>query len=64
MTAQKRQRYASDQQIERMVEVGKRLGLDVAGFEVSADGTIRILEARAVARPSPANDFDRFKDQL
>jgi hypothetical protein len=63
---QQRRRYPSEQQIERMVAVGKKLGLDVAGFEVSADGSIRIIEARAVTAPSaaPASAFDRFADQL
>ena len=63
---QQRRRYPSEQQIERMFAIAKRLGLDVAGFEVSADGSIRIMEARAVTAPpaAPASDFDRYADQL
>lgn len=61
-----RRRYARDRKVEEMVALGRRLGLDVAGFEVSADGAIKVLEARAMlSAPSPpATDFDRFMDQL
>lgn len=63
MTAPARLRYPRKAEIARAVEAAKSCGLDVAGFEVSPDGTIRIMEARAV--PSlPANDFDRFADRL
>ena len=68
MATGKRQRrqYATDKQVERAVDLARRCGLDVAGFEVSADGTIRILDARAMSKTpaAPANDFDRFMDQL
>ena len=66
MTRQRR-RYASDDQVEHMVSLGRRLGLDVAGFEVSADGAIKVLEARAMlSAPAagPASDFDRFASEL
>lgn len=63
MTAQVKLRYPRKAEIARAVEAAKACGLDVAGFEVSPDGTIRIMEARAVTSP-PANDFDRFADQL
>lgn len=65
--ASKRRRDPSPQRIARMVEAGRLCGLDVAGFEVSADGAIRVLEARAMTtQPAVAatNDFDRFADQL
>lgn len=61
-----RRRYPSEQQIARTIEIARRAGLDVAGFEVSAEGSIRILEARAMnAKPAaPTSDFDRYADQL
>jgi hypothetical protein len=54
--------YPRKVEIERAVAAAKACGLDVAGFEVSPDGSIRIMEARAVAHVE--NDFDRWKDQL
>lgn len=56
-------RYPRKAEIERTVAAAKACGLDVAGVEVSPDGTIRIMEARAVSAP-PANEFERFQDQL
>lgn len=66
MEKRTRRRYPSEQQIQRMVAIGKRVGIDVAGFEVSADGAIRIIEARAMtsAPAAPKSDFDRFAHQL
>lgn len=61
-----RRRYPSEKQIGRMIEIAKNCGLDVCGFEVSADGSIRILEGRAMTTKAaaPTSDFDRFADQL
>jgi predicted DNA-binding transcriptional regulator YafY len=56
-------RYPSKAQIERMIDVAKACGIDVAGFEVSPEGHIRIMEARNVPA-TPANDFERFQDRL
>lgn len=61
MTAPFKLRYPRKAQIERAIAAAKACGLDVAGFEVSPEGTIRIMEARAVANPT---DFDRFSDRL
>jgi hypothetical protein len=58
-----RLRYPRKAEINRALQAAKAFGLDVSGFEVSPDGTIRIMEARAV-KPAPANDFERFQDQL
>lgn len=63
MNAPAKFRYPRKAQIERMVEAAKACGLDVAGFEVSPEGHIRIIEARAVPS-APANDFERFQDRL
>lgn len=56
-------RYPRKAEIERTIAAARACGLDVAGFEVSPDGTIRIMEARAVPT-SPANAFERFEDKL
>jgi hypothetical protein len=61
MNAPARFHYPRRAQIERIVAAAKACGLDVAGFEVSPDGTIRIMEARAV---TDKTDFDRFADRL
>ena len=37
--------------IKRLVKAARDSGLDVAGLEVAPDGTIRIMEARAVPKP-------------
>ena len=49
--------------VERYVATARACGLDVAGFEVSPDGSIRIIEARTMQN-APANDFERFADKL
>lgn len=63
MTAPALIRYPSKAAIERAVAAAKACGLDVAGLEVSPDGCIKIMEARAVPN-KPANDFERFADKL
>lgn len=62
MNAPAKIRYPRKDAIKRLVAAAKDCGLDVAGFEVSPDGSIRIMEARAVN--VPANDFDRLQDKL
>jgi hypothetical protein len=56
-------RYATDAKVTKYVTLAKSLGLDVAWFEVSPDGSIRVGEARA-PDAGPVSDFDKFKDQL
>jgi len=63
MTVPARLRYPRKAEIARAVEAAKACGLDVSGIEVSPDGTIRIVEARAVPK-QPANDFERYQDRL
>lgn len=63
MNAPAKFRYPRNAQIERMIRAAKACGIDVAGFEVSPEGHIRIMEAR-VTPATPANDFERFQDQL
>lgn len=54
--------YPGKVAIRHAVETARDLGLDVAGFEVSPDGTIRVMEARAMPKPAtPDNLYDRLK---
>jgi hypothetical protein len=63
MNSRSTSRYPRKAEIERTVAAAKASGLDVAGIEVTPDGTIRVLEARAMAAPV-VTDFDRFADKL
>lgn len=62
MTAHSPFRYPTKAQITRAVDAARACGLDVAGFEVSPTGSIKIIEAHAMQ--IPANDFERFADKL
>lgn len=55
--------YPGKVAIRHVVEAAKSLGIDVAGIEVTPDGTIRVMEARA-APTQPKDLFDEWKDQL
>ena len=55
-------RYPTREKIKYAIETARALDLDVAGFEVSPDGTIRVFEARAL--PQPTSLFDQLEDQL
>lgn len=57
-------RYATKPKIKAMVEIARELGLDVAGFEVSPDGAIRVFEAAPAPAAAPVNDFDKFESEL
>jgi len=63
MTARAKPSYARKAQVERMISAARACGLDVVGFEALPDGTIRIMEKRSVPQ-QPANDFERYQDQL
>lgn len=67
MTAPARIRYptkaAIDKAVAAMIAAAEKAGLDVGAIEVSPDGRIRIVEARAIL-PSPANEFDRWEAEL
>lgn len=54
--------YPTKAKIKAAVEVARELHLDVAGFEVSPDGSIRVFESRA--QPQPGNAFDRYEGEL
>ncbi|UAK24376.1 hypothetical protein [Sphingomonas nostoxanthinifaciens] len=51
--------YPGKVAIKHAIEAARSLGIDVAGIEISPDGTIRIMEARAVPKPA-----DSLYDQL
>jgi hypothetical protein len=52
--------YPGKVAIRHAVEAAKACGIDVAGLEVSPDGTIRIMEARAVPT-KPESLYDKLK---
>jgi hypothetical protein len=54
--------YPRKVEIERAVSAAKASGMDIAGIEISPDGHIRLIEARAI--PQPQNDFDRWEGRL
>ena len=43
--------YPTKPAIQRAVEIARSVGLDVGGYEVKPDGTIKVFEVR-----TPAND--------
>lgn len=52
--------YPRKVEITRMIAAAKAAGLDVAGIEVSPDGSIKLIEARAM--PSKAmTEFERME---
>jgi hypothetical protein len=63
MPAAARRAYPRKVEIARVMAAARAGGLDVAGIEVSPDGTIRILRADAV--PQAKNDlFAEWDDKL
>ena len=52
--------YPTDRAIRHVVRSARKLGVDVAGVEVSPDGTIRVVDARAV-KPPPSTLFDELE---
>lgn len=54
-----RRNYPTKAAIVRAVEAAKLCGLDVAGFEVSPAGTIKVVEARAIPA-KPESEFDKW----
>ncbi|MCZ4340143.1 hypothetical protein O4H52_00895 [Sphingomonadaceae bacterium G21617-S1] len=54
------QGYPGRVAIRRAVETARALGLDVAGFEVSPDGTIRVIDAR-IEQAKPQSLFDQLE---
>jgi hypothetical protein len=56
-------RYATKAKIEHAVAAARACGLDPAGIEITPDGAIRVVEARASPQPA-RSDFDRFEAEL
>lgn len=53
--------YPGKVAIRHAIEAARDLGLDVAGFEVTLDGTIRVIDARALPKAAPASLFDQLE---
>ncbi len=51
-------RYARKVEIGRLIDAAKAHGVDVAGIRLSPDGTIEIVEARAIPQ-QPVDAFAR-----
>ena len=45
-----RARYPTKANIRRAVETARELNIDVAGYEIGPDGTVRVLDARRAPR--------------
>jgi hypothetical protein len=54
-----RQAYAGKVAIRHIIEAARAAGLDPAGIEALPDGTIRVVEARAL--PKSTNLFDELE---
>lgn len=52
--------YPGKVAIRKVVETARELKLDVAGLSVAPDGTITVLEARAIPKPE-GSLFDRLE---
>jgi hypothetical protein len=50
MPATKPRAYTSNAIIRRMVALAREMGMDPGGFEVTRDGTVRVLPKPATAR--------------
>lgn len=55
-----RPRYPGRVAIRHAVETARAVGLDVVGFDALPDGTIRILDSRAIPR-RPLDEFERLE---
>lgn len=54
--------YPTKRAIAHVVKAAKDLGVDVAGCEVSPDGTIRVIDARAIPKQG-LTLFDQLEGQ-
>ncbi len=62
-----RTRWARRAKVAEAVDIARELGLDVAGFQISPDGSVSVFESRATPTPVPgvaSCDFERFEAQL
>lgn len=56
-----RRSYPRKVEIARAFEAAKAGGLDIAGVELTPDGTIRMFEARAIER---RDEFSQWEGRL
>lgn len=51
--------YANKAIIKRVVDAAREAGIDVAGFELHPDGTVRVFDARMAGWQQPGpSDWD------
>lgn len=55
--------YPGKVAIRHAIEAAKACGLDVGGYEVAPDGTIRIFDARSLPKSKP-DLYERWEDKL
>lgn len=63
MNAPARVSYPGKVAIRRAVQAARDNGIDVGGVEVSPDGSIRIIDMRAIPR-QPVDEFERWEARL
>jgi hypothetical protein len=63
MTAQAKLRYPGKVALRHALDAARAAGIDVGAVEVSPDGSIRIIDARAVPK-APADEFERWEGRL
>lgn len=59
MGAETRIKYPGKVAVRNALEWARDMGLDVAGFEMRPDGTVRVLDARAFPA-QPADEFEAW----
>jgi len=53
--------YATQAKIKRAVKAAKACGIDVGGYDVRPDGTIRVFDIRTMPAPPPTDEFARLE---
>jgi hypothetical protein len=61
--AARRAAYPHKADIVRLLAAARAGGLDPAGFELTAEGGIKIIEARAAPTP-PVDEFSKWEGRL
>jgi len=56
--------YATEAKIVHAIRAARKAGLDVVAFDALPDGTIRILDARAMPAPAESSDADDLFEAL
>ncbi len=63
MGAHARFKYPGKVAIRRAVEAARANGIDVGSVEVAPDGSIRIIDVRAIPK-QPVDEFERWEGRL